>query len=282
MDEEESLPLLVARILEVCDASGLTLSDIVLVDDGSSDTTWAVMSQLAGGQSDDPGDPAAAQLRQGHGPDGRHRRLRGRRRRHHGRRPAGRPRRDSPLPRDARCRLRPRLGLEEGAPRSALQDAALAPVQRRDGAHQRRAAARLQLRLQGLPARDLRHRRALRRAASLRAGAGACARLSHRRDPRAPPRAQVRQVEVWRGALSARLSRSAHRGHAHPVRLSAGASLRRHRLAVPGRRRRRARLPDGAQAFHGRQHRRPAAAAVRRAGRSSSACSWSCSACWPS
>jgi glycosyltransferase involved in cell wall biosynthesis len=47
MNEEESLQLLVARIMEVCASSGLALSDIVLVDDGSSDRTWAVMAQLA-------------------------------------------------------------------------------------------------------------------------------------------------------------------------------------------------------------------------------------------
>ena len=46
-DEEESLPLLVARVLEVCASGGLTLSDIVLVDDGSRDNTWAVMTRLA-------------------------------------------------------------------------------------------------------------------------------------------------------------------------------------------------------------------------------------------
>jgi glycosyltransferase involved in cell wall biosynthesis len=48
-DEEESLPLLVARVIEVCASSGLVLSDIVLVDDGSRDKTWAVMTQLAEG-----------------------------------------------------------------------------------------------------------------------------------------------------------------------------------------------------------------------------------------
>src|SRR5262245_51133279 len=47
MDEEESLPLLVARVLDVCASSGLKLSDIVLVDDGSRDKTWAVMTRLA-------------------------------------------------------------------------------------------------------------------------------------------------------------------------------------------------------------------------------------------
>ena len=46
-DEEESLPLLVARILEVCASHALVLRDIVLVDDGSRDKTWAVMSKLA-------------------------------------------------------------------------------------------------------------------------------------------------------------------------------------------------------------------------------------------
>jgi len=46
-DEEQSLPVLVARIVEVCASNGLTLRDIVLVDDGSTDKTWAVMTQLA-------------------------------------------------------------------------------------------------------------------------------------------------------------------------------------------------------------------------------------------
>ena len=47
-DEEESLPLVVARIIAACGAGGHTLCDIVLVDDGSSDNTWEVMSKLAG------------------------------------------------------------------------------------------------------------------------------------------------------------------------------------------------------------------------------------------
>jgi dolichol-phosphate mannosyltransferase len=46
-DEEQSLPLIVARILEACAANGIALRDIVLVDDGSSDGTWAAMSRLA-------------------------------------------------------------------------------------------------------------------------------------------------------------------------------------------------------------------------------------------
>ena len=48
-NEEELLPVLVTRIIQACATSGLALSDIVLVDDGSSDGTWAVMSQLAAG-----------------------------------------------------------------------------------------------------------------------------------------------------------------------------------------------------------------------------------------
>jgi glycosyltransferase involved in cell wall biosynthesis len=46
-DEEQSLPLIVARIAEACAANGIALRDIVLVDDGSRDGTWAAMSQLA-------------------------------------------------------------------------------------------------------------------------------------------------------------------------------------------------------------------------------------------
>jgi glycosyltransferase involved in cell wall biosynthesis len=46
-DEEQSLPLIVERIVEACASNGIALSDIVLVDDGSSDGTWAVMAKLA-------------------------------------------------------------------------------------------------------------------------------------------------------------------------------------------------------------------------------------------
>ena len=47
-DEEESLPLLVARVLEVCARNALSVREIVLVDDGSRDGTWDVMMRLAG------------------------------------------------------------------------------------------------------------------------------------------------------------------------------------------------------------------------------------------
>jgi dolichol-phosphate mannosyltransferase len=46
-DEEQSLPLVVARIVQACASAGLELRDIVLVDDGSTDGTWPVMAQLA-------------------------------------------------------------------------------------------------------------------------------------------------------------------------------------------------------------------------------------------
>jgi glycosyltransferase involved in cell wall biosynthesis len=46
-DEEESLPLVVARIMAAGAASGQIVRDIVLVDDGSSDNTWGVMAELA-------------------------------------------------------------------------------------------------------------------------------------------------------------------------------------------------------------------------------------------
>jgi len=47
-DEEDSLPLVVARILAACAAGGHALRDIVLVDDGSRDQSWQVMCKLAG------------------------------------------------------------------------------------------------------------------------------------------------------------------------------------------------------------------------------------------
>jgi glycosyltransferase involved in cell wall biosynthesis len=46
-DEEESLPLIVARIIEACAAADVRLKDIVLVDDGSGDGSWRVMRELA-------------------------------------------------------------------------------------------------------------------------------------------------------------------------------------------------------------------------------------------
>jgi glycosyltransferase involved in cell wall biosynthesis len=47
LDEAESLPALTAQLLEVAEAYGLELRQIILVDDGSRDRTWAVMRRLA-------------------------------------------------------------------------------------------------------------------------------------------------------------------------------------------------------------------------------------------
>jgi len=46
-DEAESLPVLIERIVAVAAAGGLHLAEVVLVDDGSSDGSWAVMEALA-------------------------------------------------------------------------------------------------------------------------------------------------------------------------------------------------------------------------------------------
>jgi glycosyltransferase involved in cell wall biosynthesis len=46
-DEEESLPILVQGIVDTCAGAGLPLNEIVLVDDGSRDGTWAAMTRLA-------------------------------------------------------------------------------------------------------------------------------------------------------------------------------------------------------------------------------------------
>ena len=132
-DEEELLPLVVARIIAACRAGGHTLRDIVLVDDGSSDNTWEVMSKLAG----DSEVIEAIRLR-----------------RNFGKATAlmvgiGACRGDVIITMDADLqddpdeisrfvetldrRLRPRVGLEAGTARSAQQDRALAPLQQSDG-----------------------------------------------------------------------------------------------------------------------------------------------------
>lgn len=47
MDEEDSLPILVERVVGVCAAAGIDLAEIILIDDGSADRTWSVMESLA-------------------------------------------------------------------------------------------------------------------------------------------------------------------------------------------------------------------------------------------
>jgi glycosyltransferase involved in cell wall biosynthesis len=46
-DEQESLPLLTTRLLEVITAHGLVLRELIFVDDGSRDGSWTVLEQLA-------------------------------------------------------------------------------------------------------------------------------------------------------------------------------------------------------------------------------------------
>lgn len=47
MDEEASMPELVARIKASCLQADLNLLEIILIDDGSSDLTWQVMEELS-------------------------------------------------------------------------------------------------------------------------------------------------------------------------------------------------------------------------------------------
>ncbi|MDX1540172.1 MAG: glycosyltransferase family 2 protein [Geminicoccaceae bacterium] len=50
LDEAEAVPVLVARLLEVARQHALDLRQIILVDDGSRDQSWAVMRRLAAEQ----------------------------------------------------------------------------------------------------------------------------------------------------------------------------------------------------------------------------------------
>ncbi len=93
--------------------------EAVFVDDGSTDGTFAALTRLHAAQRQRPRRPPAPQLRQGGRARGRLRAGRGRRHRHDRRRPPGRPGRDPAAARQARRGLRPRLRLEDAAPRPA-------------------------------------------------------------------------------------------------------------------------------------------------------------------
>ena len=247
-DEEESLPLIVARIVEACAAAGVRLRDIVLVDDGSRDGSWRVMTELAA----ENGIVQAIRLR-----------------RNFGKATAlmvgigacagdvvitmDADLQDDPdeIPRfldalDAGYDVVSGWKKERHDPLSKTLPSRL--FNRVDRRHQRHPAARLQLRLQGLPARDLRHGRSLRRAAPLRAGAGRRARLpvgeiAVRHHARRYGQSKYGVARFLNGFLDL-----LDRGDDHPLRLPSGAPLRRHRRAVPARRRKRSRISDRPEA----------------------------------
>ena len=91
------------------------------------------------------------------------------------------------------------------------------------------AAARLQLRLQALPARGDRGDRGLRRAAPLPAGARALAGLPRGRGAGAAPRAPARPQQVRRGALRRTASSTCSAALHLDQRAQAAARLRPHR-----------------------------------------------------
>ncbi len=158
--------------------------EFIFVDDGSRDGSWAVLAGLA---RRDPrvrairfrrnfGKAAAltAGLPGGAGRAGLHAR----------RRSPGRPGRDPALPGGTRPGFRRRQRLEENAARPLAQGLSQPRVQLDGQPPDGLPPARPQLRVQGLPPPGPARGRHLRRAAPLRAGAGARPRLSRGRESR--------------------------------------------------------------------------------------------------
>ena len=218
--------------------------EVVFVDDGSTDGTFARAEPAARLHDNVRGRPAAAQLREGRGARRRFRGVGRRDRRHDRRRSPGRSGRDSTAAREAGRGLRSRLGLEGSPSRPAVPADALADLQRGRRADVGRPAARHELRAEGLPGRGRARVAALRRAAPVHPGARPLPGLSHRRDAGQPPAARARPLPLRRRALPPRLSRPADRHVRRPLPPPPAASLRWTRSRAARRRHRDPRLSD--------------------------------------
>jgi hypothetical protein len=263
-DEEQSLPLIVARIVEACTASGIALRDIVLVDDGSSDGTWAAMSQLAA-------DNAIVQAI--------------RLRRNFGKATAlmvgiGACAGDVVITMDADLQDDP-----DEIPRfletlDAGYDLVSGWKKDRHDPLSKTLPSRLFNRvtasISGVRLHDFNcgfkaYRReifdSVELYGELHRYVPVLAALGYK-VAEIPVRHHARRFGKSNTGLPASraLPRPADGGDDHPLRLPAGPSLRRLRPPVLPGRRRGARLSDCAEALHGRQHRQPAIALVRRHG----------------
>ena len=227
-DEERSVALLHDELASVLEPLAQPW-EVVFVDDGSTDGTFAALTRLHAAHERSARRPPAAQLRQVGGAAGRLRGSAGGHRRHDRRRPPGRSGGDPAPAREARRGLRPRLGLEDQAARPALAARCSRGSSTPSRAALRAAPARPQLRAEGVPRRGRARPSHLRRAAPLHPRARALPRLSRRRAAGEPPAARARALALRDGALRARLPRSAHR-HLHgPLPAPAAAPLRRRR-----------------------------------------------------
>src|SRR6185295_7038378 len=138
---------------------------------------------------------------------------------------------------------RPRLGVEAETARPAEQDPPLAPVQRRHAPPCPGRPARLQLRLQGLPAGGAAGDRRLRRAPPLHPRPRLAPRLHRGGDRGAPPPAPARGEQVRLGPPLQGAPRPHHRALHHPLHPPAAPPLRRHRPRLRRRRGDDLRLP---------------------------------------
>ena len=128
--------------------------------------------------------------------------------------------------------LRPRLRLEAEPPGPAQQDAAVALLQLDGAAHHGHPTARLQLRPQVLPARRRRDDLRLRRAAPLHPGRRRPGGLPRHGGAREPPPPHGGALQVRLAALPARLPRPAHGALPRALPAPAPAPVRRHRHAA--------------------------------------------------
>ena len=268
-NEEENLPDLVERVGEALARSRRSF-ELICVDDGSRDASAQTMAELAA----DPSLVQAAvpdpQLRSVGGAAGRVRRRARRVHRDARRRPAERSRRRAGAA-AAHGRASGRghdLGLAQGppGPHRLAQD----PVgdrQRHHLAGDRRAAARLRLRAQGLPRPGDRRSALVRRAASLHPRARRGRRREGPRGAGAASSAHARQVQVRHRPHRARGARSAVDQVPDALPAPADARVRRRGRGAGTGRRLDPRLARLRQAGARPVDRRTSAAAARRAAR---------------
>ena len=225
-DEERSVALLYDELDAALQPGGEPW-EAVFVDDGSQDGTFAALTRLHAGTPN----TKVVRLRRNFGKSAAlaagFATRRGRDRRHDRRRPPGRPERDPAPARKAGRGLRPRLRLEGAPPRPMAPANRVAHLQRGHGPGLRPAAARHELRAQGLSRRGRAGHGALRGAAPLHPRPRALPRLPRRGAVRQPSSAVAWELALRARAVPPRLPRSPDRDVHGALPAPAAAPVRR-------------------------------------------------------